>query len=402
MPTNTMTFNQVATILNAVQQQATGQTGIVATNTADFVSVANTVLQTGVDPVMNAINQVLTRTIFSIRPYSRKFGIVEVSESAYGNHIRKLKIADKPVKEDDRYKWPVAYDASQTPPSGEGQSVDQQIISKPNVLQTNFYGQNVFEDSYTIFRDQLENAFTGPEQMGSFFTMVTQNMSDKLEQCRENMGRAVVANFIGGLIDESATDRVIHLLTEYNTLTGLSLTAQTVMQPANYKAFVQWAYARILTISDLMTERSMAMQTVVNGLPINQHTPKARQKMMVYAPASNMMTTMAVADVYHEELLRMGAYESVNFWQSIKTPDTVQVTPSRIGANGAVVTGSAVNQANVFGVLFDEEAAGYATTQQWSSPAPFNARGGYTTIWLHETQRLWNDHSEKGVVLLLD
>lgn len=402
MPTNTMTFNQVATLLNAVQQQATGQTGIVATNTADFVSVANTVLQTGVDPVMNAINQVLTRTIFSIRPYSRKFGIVEVSESAYGNHIRKLKIADKPVREDDRYKWPVAYDSTQTPPSGEGQSVDQQIISKPNVLQTNFYGQNVFEDSYTIFRDQLENAFTGPEQMGSFFSMVTQNMTDKLEQCRENMGRAVVANFIGGLLDENATDRVIHLLTEYNTLTGLSLTAQTVMQPANYKAFVQWAYARILTISDLMTERSLAMQTVVNSLPINQHTPKARQKMMIYAPASNMMTTMAVADVYHDELLRMGAYESVNFWQSIQTPDTIQVTPGRIGANGAVVTGSAVNQANVFGVLFDEEAAGYATTQQWSSPAPFNARGGYTTIWLHETQRLWNDHSEKGVVLLLD
>lgn len=353
MPTNTMTFNQIATVLNAIQQQVTGQSAIAPTNTADFVSVANTVLQTGVDPVMQAINQVLTRTIFSIRPYSRKFGLVEVSESAYGNHIRKLKIADKPVRDDDRYKWPVAYDATQTPPSGEGQSVDQQIISKPNVLQTNFYGQNVFEDSYTIFRDQLENAFTGPEQMGSFFSMVVQNMSDKLEQVRENMGRAVVANFIGGLIDEAATDRVIHLLTEYNTLTGLSLTAQSVMQPANYKAFVQWAYARILTISDLMTERSLAMQTVVNGLPINQHTPKARQKMMVYAPASNMMTTMAVADVYHEELLRMGAYESVNFWQSIQTPDTVQVTPSRIGANGAVVTGSAVNQANVFGVLFD-------------------------------------------------
>jgi len=401
MPTNTMTFNQVATLLNAVQQQATGQTGIVATNTADFVSVANTVLQTGVDPVMNAINQVLTRTIFSIRPYSRKFGIVEVSESAYGNHIRKLQIADKPVKEDDRYKWPVAYDASQTPPSGEGQSVDQQIISKPSVLQTNFYGQNVFEDSYTIFRDQLENAFTGPEQMGSFFSMVTQNMSDKLEQVRENMGRACVANFIGGVLDENAGDRVVRLLTEYNNLTGLSLTPTTLMQPANYKAFVQWAYARILTISDLMTERSQAMQTVVNGLPIMRHTPKADQKMMIYAPASNMMTTMAVADVYHEELLRMGAYEAVNFWQSISTPDTIQVTPSRIGANGAVVTGSAVNQANVFGVLFDEEALGYATTQQWSSPAPFNARGGYTTIWLHETQRLWNDHSEKGVVFLL-
>lgn len=403
MPTNTMTFNQVATLLNAVQQQATGQTGIVATNTADFVSVANTVLQTGVDPVMQAINQVLTRTIFSIRPYSRKFGIVEVSESAYGNHIRKLQIADKPVRDDDRYKWPVAVDASQTPPSGEGQSVDQQIISKPSVLQTNFYGQNVFEDSYTIFRDQLENAFTGPEQMGSFFSMVTQNMTDKLEQCRENMGRAVVANFIGGILDENNSSRVVHLLTEYMAATGLTgLTAQTVMQPANYKAFVQWAYSRILTISGMMTERSQKYQTVVNGLPVMRHTPKANQKMMIYAPASYEMTTMAVADVYHDELLRMGAYETVNFWQSIDTPDTIQVTPGRIGANGAVVIGSAVNQANVFGVIFDEEALGYATTQQWSSPAPFNARGGYTNVWLHETQRLWNDHSEKGVVLLLD
>lgn len=402
MPTNTMTFNQVATLLNSIQQQATGQAALTATNTSDFVSVANTVLQTGMDPLMNAINQVLTRTIFSVRPYSRKFGIVEVPESAYGNHIRKLNIADRGVRDDDRYKWPVAYDAGQVPADGTGQSVDQQTITKPIVLQTNFYGQNVFEDSYTIFRDQLECAFKGPDEMGSFFSMVVQNITDKLEQCRENMGRACVSNFIGGLIDEGASDRVIHLLTEYNALTGLSLTAQSVFQPANYKPFIQWVYARILTISDLMTERSLAMQTVVNNLPINRHTPKDRQKMMVFSPASNMMTTMAVADTYHQELLRLGAYETVNYWQSIQTPDSISVTPGRIGANGAVVTGSAVAQSGVFAVLFDEEALGYATTQQWSSPAPFNARGGYTSIWLHETQRLWNDHTEKGVVFLLD
>ena len=42
MPTNTMTFNQVATLLNAVQQQATGQTAQLPTNTAEFVSVAQT------------------------------------------------------------------------------------------------------------------------------------------------------------------------------------------------------------------------------------------------------------------------------------------------------------------------------------------------------------------------
>lgn len=402
MPTNEMTFNQVAAVLNAVQQQATGQAAIAATNTADFVTAAQTTLKTGYDPVMNAISQVLSRTIFSVRPYERKFGLVEVSESAYGNHVRKLQIADKPISEDDRYKWPMAYDATKNPADGDEESVDQQVLSKISVLQTNFYGQNVWQDCYTLFRDQLDNAFTGPEQFGGFVSMVVQNMTDKLEQVRENMGRAAVANFIGGIIDEADPLRVVHLLTEYNTETGLNLTAETVMQPANYRAFVQWAYARILTISDMMTERTQLYQTVVNGLPVMRHTPKADQKMMVYAKASNQMTTMAVADTFHSELLRLGAYETVNFWQSVRTPGAINVTPGRIGSNGAVVTGDPVNQDNVFAVIFDREALGYATTQQWASPAPFNARGGYTTTWLHETQRLWNDHSEKGVVFLLD
>ncbi len=124
--------------------------------------------------------------------------------------------------------------------------------------------------------------------------------------------------------------------------------------------------------------------------------------MMIYAPASYEMTTMAVADTYHDRLLQMGAYETVNFWQSIDSPDTIQVTPGRIGANGAAITGSAVNQANVFGVLFDEEALGYAAFDQKSIPARLNARGRYQNIWFSEIQRLWNDHSEKGVVFLLD
>ena len=123
---------------------------------------------------------------------------------------------------------------------------------------------------------------------------------------------------------------------------------------------------------------------------------------MMFAPAATEAATMALANTYHDELVRLGGYETVNFWQSIQTPDSIDVTPGRIGSNGAVVVGNAVSQDAIFAVLFDEEALGYATTQQWSSPAPFNARGGYTSIWLHETQRLWNDHTEKGVVFLLD
>ena len=56
----------------------------------------------------------------------------------------------------------------------------------------------------------------------------------------------------------------------------------------------------------------------------------------------------------------------------------------------------------VFGVIFDEDAAGYTVVNQWSASAPFNARGGYTNIFWHSTDRYWNDFTENAVVLLLD
>lgn len=402
MPTNIMNFNQIATVLNSIQQQATGQAALTATNTADFVTNAITTLQTGKDPVMNAISQVLTRTIFSVRPYSRKFGLMEISEAAYGNHVRKLQVVDRGLRDDDAWKWPVAYDAGQTPADGTGQSVDQQTITKPIVLQTNFYGSQVYEDSYTIMDNQLDCAFTGPDQLASFIGMVTQNVVDKLEQSRENLARMICANFIGSIIDANQTDRMVHLLTEYNALTGLSLTATSVFQPANYPAFIRWAFARILALSDMLTERSQMFQTNITNYPIQRHTPKDRQKMLLWSPADKMMTTMALADTYHEELLRLGAYETVNYWQSIQTPDSISVTPGYIDASGAAKTGSAVAQSNVFGVLFDEEAMGYATLNQSWEPAPHNARGKYITTWIHELQKTYQDTTEKGIIFLLD
>lgn len=399
-----MTFKQAATLLNSIQQQATGQAAMTATDIHSFISCATTTLATGYDPVINAINQVLTRTIFSVRPYSRKFKGLEKTESQWGNHVRKLSIADKAISEDDRYKYPVSYDASESDPTGNGQSVDQYIIRKPEILQTNFYGANVWEDWYTIFKDQLDSAFTGPDQLASFMGMVSGNMSDKLENIRENVARAALANFIGGVIDENQTGRVIHLLTEYEAATGITFTtAKEVYQPDNFKPFIQWVYARIAQISDMMTERTELFQTVVNSKHVIRHTPKAMQRAYLYAPARHQMNMMAIADTYHDGILTMPETETVNFWQSAETPDSINMKVARIGTDGSVTASTnAIAQAGIFGVIIDTEAVGVANTQSWSNPTPFNARGGYTNIWMHETQRIYNDHTEKGVVMLLD
>ena len=92
--------------------------------------------------------------------------------------------------------------------------------------------------------------------------------------------------------------------------------------------------------------------------------------------------------------------ESVGYWQAIKNPLNVSGTASFIGADGDVDTASE-QIGPVLAYLHDEEALGYATVNSWTAPAPFNSRGGYVTNWMHETQRTYNDHTEKSIIFTL-
>ena len=403
MSVNTMTFQQIATVLSSIVSQATGKTTLAPTSTSEFVSVANTALSLGNDVVMNAISSVLSRTIFAIRPYSAKFRGLEKDIPRWGAYMRKLSIADSDWADDEAYKYPVAYDATQSPAAGDGGVVDQWKIKKPNVLQTNFYGASVFGDNITIFEDQLESAFRSPEELGSFLSLIMTNMSNRIEMSRDAVARGLIANMIGSLVSENKAERVVHLLTEYNTQTGLSLTATSVYAPANFPAFMKWVYSRVAQISDLMTENSVMFQTVITGKQVLRHTPPQNQKIYLYSPARHQMDARVLADTYHDTYLKYADVESVNYWQSIRTPDSINVTPVYTAATGAVTTPqNAVTKSGIFGLMFDEDAMGYALLDRRIVPTPVNASGLYRNLWVHCKQKVFMDNTEKAVVLLLD
>lgn len=390
MAVNDLTINQLATVLTSIARQATGADVLTPTNTAEFVSVGQTVLKAGYDPVLNSISQVLTRTIYSIRPYEAKFRGLAMGEERWGNIVRKLNIADSAWEDDDRMNLV------------DGQSVDMYVVKKPSILQTNFYGANVYQRHYTIFKDQLDTAFTGPDQFGSFLSLVSTNAQDQIEQARESIARMIIANFIGGKISGDAGN-VIHLVTEYNAEAGTTLNSQTVKQPENWTSFVKWMAARIETLSDYMTERTQKYHINVNGKALSRHTPKSRQKVYLYNPSVNQIDSEVRSGVFHNKFLRIVDFEGVNFWQSIDTPGSISVTPIYLQADGTLTSPeNAITQSNIFGVMFDDEAMGYNIGSTWTSPTPFNARGGYSNMWYHFTGKYFNDFTENGIVLLLD
>lgn len=403
MSVNTLNFEQVSTVLTSIVQQATGQIVETPTDTGSFVSVAQVALRADRDSVMNAISNILGRTIFSIRPYSAKMTGLAFDTFRWGSMMRKLSIADSDWEDDAAYEYPVFYDATQTPPDGEGGSVDRWTIKKPNILQTNFYGQSVYSDHMTITEDQLETAFTGPDQLGSFLSLLMTNLSNRLEMSNEALRRGLVCNAIGALYDENDTNRVIHLLTEYNGLTGAGLDGQTVFAPANFGAFTKWVYSRVAEITDLFTANSTMFQTQITGKPILRHTPYEDQRVYLFAPYQRQTEARVIADTFHDNYLRYSDVETIPFWQSIDTRDTVKVTPSYVDTTGTLVTpASAVTVEKVFGLIFDRDAMGMTILDRRVLSTPVNESGLYRNIWVHGKQRVVFDNTEKLCLLLLD
>ena len=400
---NDMVVNQAGTVLNSLVSQATGVVPITASTPGEFVSVAQTALKTGYDPILKAMSQMWGRTIFSIRPYSRKFKGMEMSLDRWGNACRKISVAEQPVKDDERFTYPAGYEIGQDPSNGNGKSVDMFKLNKPDILQTNFYGQSVYENIYTVFRDNLDVAFSGPDEFMRFNSMVAQNRSDKLEQYRETIARGLLVNYIASILEENNSNRIIHLLTEYNGLTGQELTTQSVYQPANFKSFMEFVYSRIANISRMMTERSEMFQTVINEKHVMRHTPPNKQKVYLYSKALDMFDAMVKANTFHDNYLKYTDYEGVNFWQSIETPDSIIATATYTKTDGTVATGASTKeQTGIFGVIFDEDALGYAQVNAWNSLTPFNPVGGYWNDVDHVNFRTLMDMTEKGVLLLLN
>lgn len=391
MAVNDLTLTQASTVLNDILKQATGKQTIAPQNTAEFVSVATTMLKMGYDPLLNSMTQVLSKTIFSTRPYYRKFAGISVSNQKFGNITRKLNIADKDFEADSRL------------PLTDGQSVDMYEVCKPSILQTNFYGAIMYQRCLTIFKDQLDTAFTTPEEFGRFVTMTMQNASDLIEQAHETLARSTIANFIGGILAGEDNGQRIHLVSEYNALTGQALTADTVYGPENFPNFMKFVVARVKAISDLMTERTQKFHVNVTGKEVSRHTPKRNQKIYLYTPTQYLTETSVLSDLYNDHYMRFADFERVNFWQSVDTPDSLNVKPIYMKNDGTLTTPETdMRENHIFGVIFDEEALGYTTVNQWSATTPFNARGGYSNIFWHFTDRYWNDFTENGIVLLLD
>lgn len=395
MSVNTMTFEQSAAFLTALYQEATGQQPTIqVSNTADFITVGTTLIQGGYDPIISALTQILDRTIFSMRVYNKKFEDITVDEIRWGAVTRKINFLDTALDTaDDRLTLT------------DGVAVDPYVVKKPKVYQANYYGAHQYQDSITIFRDQLDAVLRNPEEFSRFISAMMTNISNKHKQIEEAEARSLLINFITAKATADLPN-YINVLQAYKDETGTSLTPANMFANSNYSDFTRWLAGYMTTLADMMAERSLKYHMNITGKEVMRFTDGANLRKYISANVANYLNTMVAAGLYNPDRLSVitNGMNKVNYWQNIDDPYSASATPAYLNTTtGNIDTaGAAVTVNNIIGCLFDRDAAGMVKRSTWSGSTPFNPRGGYYNIFWHWTQQTWNSFDENFVVLYAD
>lgn len=393
---NLLTPVDVYALMNAVVSQATGRTDLAVVDTTTFASVGETVLRTGTENTLNAISTVIGKTIFSVRPYKGKLESLRVAQQRWGGQVRKIiNLYDEAEKSDD-WNTDVAQNALD-----DGNSVDMYKIRKPKVLQLNFYGTKVLQKHITRFRDQLSLAFHSEDEFIRFIDSVMVEFSNEIELLNEAESRTTLLNFMAGISSMGLTE--VDLVAEYNNEYGTQYTRAQLLT-TYIESFMKFVAAEIKIYSSRLTDMSTSYHANLTGYnKIMRHTPKERQKMVMYEPIFIKTQAEVYSGLFNPEYLDIGSFEGVNYWQSQSTPTAINVKPNILDvATGASKDADiAVNLDYVLGILFDEEACGVTPQFDYSSTTPFNSAGGYYNMYMHWRFNSYCDYTENAVLFVL-
>lgn len=396
---NTLTTQDVYTIMNEVVAQSTDLHGLTVIDSTTFQTVGERVLRTGTESALNALSTVLAKTIFSVRPYKNKFASLTVSPERWGGQLRKI------VTLYDAAEASQDHNTAQNPNAlAENGSVDMYRIRKPKVMQLNFYGTKVLQKHITRFRDQLSVAFTNESEFVRFIDAIMTEFFNEVELINEGKARLTVCNHIAGMVAQKDKNKaVVDLVAEYNTKFGTDYTRDQLLS-TYVDSFMKFIAAQVKIYSkrltDMSTKYHISTFADTEGTII-RHTPKEKQKMFMYDPLFIEAESQVYSSLFNPQYLEIGNFEGVNFWQSQEQPTKIDIKPVVLDENGNSVDGEQTTIPYVLGILFDEEAMGVLPQFDYTSTTPFNSAGGYYNMFMHWRFNSYSDYTENAVVFVL-
>ena len=390
-------------IINAMADEMFGaNASIQAIDESSFASVGESILNSGIENVINTLSLVASRDLIAIRPYKAKFRLINALDSGmFSNRIRKISYYAKaavPTGASNTQLFDenlmmgadngVHYDSS-TPPVQK--SVESMWLqSTPVVYQAWFGGAIEWQYPYTLYENALKSAFRSGEEWAQFLNGFLVSAANDIETEKEAFSRLVLLNAIAGVADLTASmpGSFVNLTSEFNAKFGTSYTTADLLS-TYFTEFLAFFVATVKTVSDMMENRSILYHwspaKTVGGVSyvLPRQTKKEDQRMMMISKFWNDAEALVMPAIFNPQYLQIDNFEKIDFWQNINDPTAISVTPAipDVLSPGAQIAGSAVALDTVLGVLYDRDAIMVDFHLEDVTSTPIEARKHYRTIW---------------------
>lgn len=370
-----MTTQQIYALVNEVNAEAFGSNSLSVVDTSSLISLGNTVLSstTNTEAFLNTLAQRIGRTILRFRDYRNKLGDMVLNDFEYGAILQKIKVHMPEAEADESFDLE------------DGASVDHYKVAKPDVDQKLFVTRTPYQFHITVQRATLKEAFLDESSMGSFIGVVFGEVRNAIEVSLENLGRVTLATAIA---ECDGTSRIRHLVTEYNTLTSESLSADTALLS---DAFLRFAIREMNIVVDGIQD----MSTLYNDGSVETFTPKEDLRVKVISKFQRALETSVEYAAFHDQFVKPdGDYTTINYWQSASSPTDIIIERPSDGDETAVT--------DVIALIHDRDAMGVYKIDEEVLTTPVNAAGRYYNTYYHEQQLRFIDLSENFVCFALD
>lgn len=394
---NSFNVIDVYALVNEAYRQATGRNDITAVDTTTFVSAGQVLssTQSAKETTLNVLTQMVTRTIFSVRPTSEKLSIMTADEERWGGIVRKITPLALEAEKSENFNTDI--DSDQLV---DGNSVDMYKIRKQPVIQLNFFGSKTLQTHRTRWMHQLDAAFTNEREFAQFMSMLMVEFYNDIKRLNDAKTRLVINNAIGAsYLNGCYTD----LANEYNLENGTAYTRDELLSEAHLESFMKFVVSFVKTLSDNMEDASELYHVNVLGESIIRETSKVFQRMLIFKPFMTKSEAVVMPTIFNPDKLSLGQYDTVNFWQSKKSASAVKVKPVYIDPTTAESQDAeaAVELDYVLGIIYDVEFMGVYPKFTNVSTTPLNSAGLYWNDYVHWLFNNWMDETENHHLLII-
>ena len=409
-------------LMNALVHEALGENSSIQTvNASNFVSVGETVLASGVENTLNSLALVLGKRFMAVRPYRAKLALINALNTGVFTHrLSKVSFYSRDALASGDWNTQLnpenlltGVDNTGSSSSGHERTPSMWEQNAPIALELNFAGSDVWEDSTTVYRQQLQQAFRSEDTFNSFVSGVMTEKGNDIESQKEAYNRLALLSYMGGLYDVDAilnNGMAINLTTVFNNENGTNYTTSQ-LKTTYYKEFLAFFVAYVKKLSRMLEYRSAnrhwTVPKTVNGAShsIMRHTPRDRQKMFLFEPFFIDAEAKVLPEVFNDEYLKLDNYEGVMFWQNPLHPSKIDITPAipDVAGTGSGLqkSGNRVQLDTVLGVIFDSDALMIDYQLEDALSTPVEARKRYYNMWWSFAKNIITDYTENGVLLYM-